>query len=108
MLLRTTSNSSTGSRVTPSSFGRLENKLNVRLQLFGEAGTTSAPSDEERDELVHVRLTEYALALVEKVAVVVDGIRLERDIRLAAHHGHAQNAQDLPQVLLADRRADDA
>ena len=49
MLLRTTSNSSTGSRVTPSSFGRLENKLNVRLQLFGEAGTTSAPSDEERD-----------------------------------------------------------
>jgi signal transduction histidine kinase len=36
-------------RVPPASFGRFENKLNVRLRLFGAGGATSAPLDIERD-----------------------------------------------------------
>ena len=35
--------------VSPASFGRFENKLNVRLRLFGAADATSAASDAERD-----------------------------------------------------------
>jgi signal transduction histidine kinase/HAMP domain-containing protein len=35
-------------RVAPTSFGRLENRLNVKLRLFGAAGTTSAPLSLER------------------------------------------------------------
>jgi signal transduction histidine kinase/HAMP domain-containing protein len=36
------------SRVTPTGFGQIENRLNVQLRLFGAAGTTSAPSGLER------------------------------------------------------------
>ena len=37
------------SRVTPTGFGQIENRLNVQLRLFGAAGTTSAPSGLERN-----------------------------------------------------------
>jgi signal transduction histidine kinase len=36
-------------RVTPASFGRIENRLNVKLQVLGDATGTSAPSGVERD-----------------------------------------------------------
>jgi signal transduction histidine kinase len=36
------------SRVSPTSFGRLENRLNVQLRLFGAEGTMSAPSSLQR------------------------------------------------------------
>jgi hypothetical protein len=35
----------------------------------------------QRDELVHVGLAERALPLAKKVAVMIGGIRLERDVR---------------------------
>jgi signal transduction histidine kinase len=35
--------------VTPTNFGRFENKLNVRLHVFGAAGAASAPLGVERD-----------------------------------------------------------
>jgi signal transduction histidine kinase/HAMP domain-containing protein len=37
------------SRVTPTGFGQIENRLNVQLRLFGAAGTTSAHSGLERN-----------------------------------------------------------
>jgi signal transduction histidine kinase/HAMP domain-containing protein len=37
------------SHVSPASFRRFENKLNVRLSVFGAAGATSAPLNVERD-----------------------------------------------------------
>jgi two-component system phosphate regulon sensor histidine kinase PhoR len=39
----------TAGRVTPANFRRIENRLNVRIQVLGAAAETSAPSSVERD-----------------------------------------------------------
>ncbi len=55
------------SRVTPTSFGHIENRLNVQLRLFGAAGTTSAPSGLERNAV------RAALAGGDSVRGTADG-----------------------------------
>jgi hypothetical protein len=73
----------------------------------GRASTRTQSLDQD-DEPVHIGLQECTGIGVGDLAVGADEIGLELDVGLTTEHHRAQDAEDLPQVLLADRRADRA
>ena len=78
------------SRVTPTSFGHIENRLNVQLRLLGAAGTTSASSSIERNAV------RAALAGDDSVRGTSDGGTY---VAAVPYHGRALVAIARRQVL---------
>ena len=59
-------------------------------------------------EAVDEALQEFLRALVADIAVIVDQVRLERDVGFAAEQSHAEAEHDRAQMLLHQRAADGA
>jgi hypothetical protein len=68
----------------------------------------AAQSRHERGELIDESLQEFPRAIVVDVAIIINEIRLERDVDVAALQDRAETKHNRPEMLLRQRRANRA